>query len=187
MTDVGSVRRKHPADPPIGGARTGRIRRQTAGKATGLLAASLLALSLLAGACTATRQSAPQGVIEPSYVFPLGANKADVLGMLGHPQRGPRFDRYSTLTEVVYSYPFRAIRAETRLPDGTTRVEMADTIHFFFNQKDILDRMALRTNRYYSSFTDLPVHKVTILPRLIDQQGRPHPVTMPPHLPQPAG
>lgn len=102
--------------------------------------------------------------------------------MLGHPQTGPRFDRYSHLTEVVYTFPFRAVQAETRLPDGATRIEMVDTIHFFFNQKNLLERMALRTNRYYSSFTDLPVHKVTVLPRLIDPQGRARPVAGSPAL-----
>ncbi|KAA0573996.1 hypothetical protein FZ983_29110 [Azospirillum sp. B21] len=138
--------------------------------------AVVLAAVLVTAACTATREPSPAGVIEPSYVFAIGANKSDVLGMLGVPQAGPRFDRYSNLTEVTYSYPFRAVQAESRLKDGTTRVEMVDTIHFFFNQKNLVERMAFRTDRYYPSFTDFPVHKVTILPRLIDRQGRVRPV-----------
>ncbi|KAA0677711.1 hypothetical protein DS843_23005 [Roseomonas genomospecies 6] len=121
-----------------------------------------------------------RGVIEPSYVFPLGANKSDVLAMLGHPQTGPRFDRYSNLTEAVYTFPFRAVKAESRLPDGSTRVELVDTIHFFFSHKNQVERMAFRTNRYYSSFTDLPVHKVTVLPRLVDANGRIQPVALNP-------
>ena len=138
--------------------------------------AAALGLALLAAACAPDR-APPAGVIEPSYVFPLGAKQDDVLAMLGAPERGPLFDRYSGLTELVYSYPFRAIRAETRFPDGTTRVEMVERVHLFFDRRNMLDRMAYRTNRYYPSVADLPVHRITVLPRLVDADGREHPVT----------
>ena len=146
---------------------------------TGLRTAGKLGVAagvLVTAACTTTGGQPTAGVIEPSYVFMIGANKSDVLGMLGAPQTGPRFDRFSNLTEVTYVFPFRAVQAESRLKDGTTRVELVDTIHFFFNQKNLVERMAFRTDRYYPSFTDFPVHKVTVLPRLIDRQGRIHPV-----------
>lgn len=148
--------------------------------------AALLA-ALLLGACTPPARPPVHGLVLPTYVFPLGATKEDVLGMLGHPPTGPRFDRYSHLTEIVYRFPFPAIQAETRLPDGTTRVEMADTVHFFFNRKNLLERMALRPNPYYPSFAEHPVHKVTVLPRLVDTEGRLRPLSdLPPPAPPPA-
>ena len=144
--------------------------------------AAVLLFTLLTAACAPNGERAASGIIQPSYVFPLGANQNDVLGLLGQPQLGPKFDRYSNLTEVVYRYPFPAIKAETRFPNGTTRVELVDTIHMFFNQKNVLERMASQTNRFYSSFTDMPVHRITVLPRLVDSNGGVSPV---PNLPPP--
>lgn len=149
--------------------------------------AAMAAAVLITTACTTTGAPPLTGTVEPSYVFALGANKSDVLAMLGTPQVGPRFDRYSNLSEVVYAFPFRAVKAESRLRDGTIRVELVDTIHFFFNQKNLVERMAFRTDRYYPSFTDFPVHKATILPRLVDHQGRIRPVAVAPTMLQQAG
>lgn len=148
--------------------------------------AALTATVLLLAACAPPARPPVHGLVLPTYVFPLGASKEDVLGMLGHPPAGPRFDRYSNLTEIVYRFPFPVIQAETRLPDGTTRVEMADTVHFFFNRKNLLERMALRPNPYYPSIAEHPVHKVTVLPRLVDLEGRLRPLSDLPPLPTPS-
>lgn len=142
-----------------------------------------MVLLLLTAACAPSRERVASGVIQPSYVFPLGANQNDVLGLLGTPQLGPKYDRYSNLTEFVYRYPFPAVKAETRLPNGATRVEMVDTIHMFFDQKNRLERMASQTNRFYSSFTDMPVDRITILPRRIEHDGSIHSVPDLPVLP----
>jgi hypothetical protein len=138
--------------------------------------AALAVVAGLAGACAIAPPTLP-GVIAPAYVFPVGASQNDVLAMLGTPAKGPIFDRYSGLTELVYSFPFPAIRTETRFPDGTVRVETVDRIHMFFDRKNRLERMSHRTNRYYPSITELPVQRITVLPRRIDPDGRMHPVT----------
>ncbi|WP_207458093.1 hypothetical protein [Azospirillum sp. SYSU D00513] len=128
------------------------------------------ALTLLAGCVV--RPPEPAGLLVPARVIPIGAGRDDVVGLLGPPARGPVFDRYSNLSEMVYSFPFPAIRGETRFPDGTTRVEMVDRIHLFFDRKNKLDRMAYRTDRYYPSVTDLRIDQITILPHRIDPDGR---------------
>lgn len=141
-----------------------------------------MAVACLAAACAVQNAPVPAN-IQPGYTFALGASYNDVLGMLGHPQSGPRLERYSNLTEVVYSYPFKAIKAETRFPDGTVRVELVDFIHLFFDQKGLLKRMGHRVNQYYTSFTDMPVDRITIAPRSVDSLGqvRPVPPLAPPH------
>ena len=91
--------------------------------------------------------------------------------MLGYPGEGPRFDRLTQTTELIYGYPFPAIQAETQFPNGVTRSEMVDRILLSFDRKGLLVKMASHTDRWYPSFSDLPVQRVTVLPRVIHPSG----------------
>ena len=139
--------------------------------ARGVTAALILSLSLALGGCESTMLRGEKARIEPSYVFALGAHLDDVQGMLGYPGEGPRFDRLTQTTELIYGYPFPAIQAETQFPNGVTRAEMVDQITMFFNRDGVLVKMASRTDRWYPSFTDLPVQRITVLPRVVHRSG----------------
>ncbi len=131
---------------------------------------ALLGLALMPGlgGCYANKAEPPnQAVIQPSYVFALGAHQADVMAMLGEPAEGPRFDRVSQTSELVYSYPFQAIQAESHYPNGATRAEMVDTIHMFFDRKGLLVKMGSWVDPWYSSVIQVPVQRITVLPRVV--------------------
>ncbi|CAK0771038.1 hypothetical protein CCP2SC5_520008 [Azospirillaceae bacterium] len=144
-----------------------------------------LAKGLIAGGCLLSAACAPGGnpsdpsvmtpvaIIEPSYVFTLGAHQADVVAMLGPPSRGPRFDRYSQTNELIYSYPYPIIQAESVFPNHATRNEMVKNIHMFFDRNQILVQMAYNINYYYPSITNMPVHRITVLPRVVEKLGFP--------------
>ncbi|MBI1320933.1 MAG: hypothetical protein GC168_18560 [Candidatus Hydrogenedens sp.] len=105
-------------------------------------------------------------VAEPTYVFNLGVHYDDVVAMLGPAGRGSRFDRYSNSRELVYAYGFPAFEAETLMPDGTVRKEMTDHIHLFFNFDGVLIKMVAKGNRFYSYVSEMPIHRITVLPRV---------------------
>lgn len=128
-----------------------------------------LIISVCLGGCM--MPPAPPATIIPAFEFSIGANYNDIAGVLGNPQRGPLFDRYSNLTEVVYVFPFRAVTADTRLKDGTVRSEVTDRIHLFFNEHKRLVQMTHRPNPYYPALIDMPVHRVTVSPRMVGRDG----------------
>lgn len=128
-------------------------------------------LGLMLAACSDPILRGERTVVEPSYIFALGVHQDDVEAMLGWPSQGPHFDRFSQTTELVYGYPFPAIQAETQFPNGVTRAEMVDQITMFFNRDGVLVKMASRTDRWYPSFSELPVQRVTILPRVVHRSG----------------
>jgi len=149
-------------------------------------------LALLAlAACVPPDQRGEHVTIEPAYIFAVGVRQDDVVAMLGWPNSGPRFDNLTQSYELVYSYPFPAIQAETRFANGTTRAEMVDTIHLFFSRAGFLIRMGSRTDRWYSSFIEQPVQRITVLPRVIHPSGlitpaQAKPAPEPPSPPRPA-
>jgi hypothetical protein len=147
----------------------GRVRQWRLGAAVAVVAAMVA----LAGCLQVVppEQRGERTTIEPSYIFTLGAHQNDILAQLGEPELGPRFDRLTQLVEVVYAFPFPAIQAETHFANGITRSEMVDRIHLFFDRNRVLVRMASRTNRWYSSVVEQAVQRVTVLPRLIHQDG----------------
>ena len=130
-----------------------------------------LAIALMLAGCVPPAQRGEHVTIEPAYIFAVGVRQDDVVAMLGWPTTGPRFDNLTQSYEVVYSYPFAAIQAETRFPNGTTRAERVDTIHLFFSRAGYLTRMASRTDRWYSSFIEQPVQRITVLPRVVHASG----------------
>ncbi|MEI6559158.1 MAG: hypothetical protein WCO00_12205 [Rhodospirillaceae bacterium] len=130
-----------------------------------------LMAALVLGGCVAPAERGEHVTIEPAYIFSIGVRQDDVVAMLGWPTKGPRFDNLTQSYELVYSYPFAAIQAETRFPNGTTRAEMVDTIHLFFSRGGQLTRMASRTDRWYSSFIEQPVQRITVLPRVVHASG----------------
>lgn len=136
-----------------------------------VLVAALLVLGGLS-ACMAPEPPPFAGRVLPAYVFPLGASQEDVMGMLGPPPLGPRFDSVTMLTEVIYRFPFPAIQAESRLGDGVRRVERTDKVHLFFNRGGRLERIDLRPNLYYPSQPGTLAHQITILPRVIGLDGK---------------
>lgn len=151
--------------------------------------AALAALLALTG-CVPPDQRGEHVTILPAYIFALGVRQDDVMAMLGWPNSGPRFDNLTQSYELVYSYPFLAIQAETRFPNGTTRAEMVDTIHLFFSRAGFLTRMGSRTDRWYSSFIEQPVQRITVLPRVVHPSGlitpaQPKPPPEPPPSPSP--
>ena len=130
-----------------------------------------LAAALVLAGCVPPEERGEHVVIEPAYIFSLGVRQDDLVAMLGWPTKGPRFDNLTQTYEMVYTYPFPAIQAETRFSNGTTRAEMVDTIHLFFSRSGQLLRMASRTDRWYSSFIEQPVQRVTVLPRVVHASG----------------
>ncbi len=141
------------------------MRRKVGRRLIGLVAALMLA------GCVPLGERGEKVTIEPAYIFSLGVRQDDVVAMLGWPNRAPRFDNASQSWELIYSYPFAAIQAETRFPNGTTRAEMVDTIHLFFSPAGLLTHMASRTNRWYTSFSEQPVQRITVLPRVVHASG----------------
>jgi hypothetical protein len=133
--------------------------------ALGLLA--LLLLPALSDCVVEKDEPAERAVIEPSYAFTLGSEQSDIMAALGMPAEGPRFDRVSQTIEVVYRYPFPAIQTESHFPNGVTRSEMVDTLHLFFDRKGLLVRMGSWVDRWYSSVVEMPVQRVTVLPRVV--------------------
>ena len=126
----------------------------------------MVLLAILSGCAVEPMAEPPErAVIEPSYAFTLGAHQDDIIAALGYPAEGQRFDPVSQTLELVYSYPFPAIQAESHFPNGVTRSEMVDTIHLFFDRKGLLVKMGSWVNRWYSSVIDVPVQRVTVLPR----------------------
>ncbi|MEI6987340.1 MAG: hypothetical protein WCK65_14555 [Rhodospirillaceae bacterium] len=142
-----------------------------------------LMLTLTMASCVLPTMRGEKAKIEPSYVFALGAHQNDVMAMLGYPNEGPRFDRVTQTYELVYNYPFAAIQAENQFPNGTTRSEMVNVIHMFFDRDGILTKMASEVDRWYSSFSELPVQRITVLPRLVHSSGR---VSAPKSAPNPS-
>lgn len=130
--------------------------------------ATLVLVGLLPAGCLTM---APDGsltpatdlVVDPAYRFEIGASLHDVIGALGHPEKGPFHDRYSNTREVVYAFDQAVLRVETRMPNGVVRTEMAKRIHMFFDANDILIRLTHQPNRYYSWFSTMPVHAVTVV------------------------
>ena len=140
-----------------------------------LVARLVLGLGLASAtltACIPVEMRGERATVAPSYVFALGTHQNDIEAMLGFPSEGPRFDRLTQTIESVYVYPFQAIQAETQFPNGTTRAEMVDRIHMFFSRDGVLLRMSSQVDRWYSTFTALPVQRITVLPRLIHADGR---------------
>lgn len=137
-----------------------------------LLVAALLTLPLTLGGCMVPEPAPLAGQVLPAYVIPLGASREDVLGMLGHPPVGPRFDPISHQTEIIYRFSQPILQAQTRMPDGTQRIERTNTVHLFFGQGGRLERIDLRPNHYYSSVPGTLAHQVTVLPRLRGLDGR---------------
>ena len=133
---------------------------------------ALLALMTALAGCVPPANNGEHVTIEPAYSFALGVHQDDVMAMLGWPERPLRYDNLTQTYEAVYSYPFPAIQAETHFPNGTTRAEMVETIHLFFSRDGQLLRMASRTNRWYSSFIEQPVQRITVLPRVIHDSGQ---------------
>ena len=159
----------------------------TTRRKTGWRMAALATALVLAG-CVPPGDRGEKVTIEPAYIFSVGVRQDDVVAMLGWPTTGPRFDNLSQSYELVYTYPFPAIQAETRFPNGTTRAEMVETIHLFFSRAGLLLRMASRTDRWYSSFIEQPVQRITVLPRVVHASGlitapRPKPPPEPPAAP----
>ena len=130
----------------------------------------LMTALVLAG-CVPPAERGEHVTIEPAYIFTPGVREDDVVAMLGWPDRPRHFDDLTQTYELIYSYPFPAIQAETRFPNGTTRAEMVDTIHLYFSRAGQLLRIASRTDRWYSSFIEQPVQRVTILPRVVHSSG----------------
>ncbi len=133
----------------------------------GLCMAALIAVA----GCVPQSDRGEQVTIAPAYVFALGVHQDDVVGMLGWPNVGPRFDNRTQTYELIYTYPFLAIQAETRFSNGTTRAEMVDTVHLFFSRAGQLTSMGTRTDRWYSTFIEQPVQRITVLPRVIHASG----------------
>jgi hypothetical protein len=127
----------------------------------------VMGLPALTGCVVEKAEPPERAVIEPSYAFTLGAHQTDILAALGDPAEGPRFERAGQTTELVYSYPFPAIQAETHFPNGVTRSEMVDTLHLFFDHKGLLVRMGSRVNRWSSWVVEMPYQRVTVLPRVV--------------------
>jgi len=140
-----------------------------------------VAMAAAAGGCSLPPPEPPPVAVRivPAYAFALNARYDDIRAMLGHPNPGPRFDRYSRLTVVTYRYPFRAIQAETRFPNGTVRSELVSSIHLYFDDKGTLLRMSYDPNPYYPSFIGTPVDRITVLPRMVYSDGRVTPVEPP--------
>lgn len=138
-------------------------------------------LALLAGGCSLPPPEPPPVAVRiaPAYAFALDARYDDIRAMLGPPNPGPRFDRYSRLTVVTYTYPFRAIQAESRFPNGTVRSELVSSINLYFDDKGTLLRMSYDPNPYYPSFIGTPVDRMTVLPRMVYNDGRVTPVEPP--------
>lgn len=132
------------------------------------------ALLLAAGvsACAPANNVTPLIDAKPAVSIPLGAQRDDVLALLGPPAKGPRVDTYSELVEYTYIYPFPAVSAESKLAKGQVRTEAADRLHLFFDRGGVLRRMGTRVNPYYPSFVTAPADKVTISARAIDIDGR---------------
>ncbi|CAK0766487.1 hypothetical protein WCLP8_3940019 [uncultured Gammaproteobacteria bacterium] len=120
-------------------------------------------------------------VVEPSYVFALGVQYNDVTSMLGQPAIGPRFNAYSNTREIVYIFPSPVVQVETQLPNGVTRSELVDRVHMFFDFNNLLVKMVYRGDHNYGYITDMPIQRITILPR-VDHK---YPVKAPPIVPAP--
>lgn len=135
---------------------------------------ALLALPL--AGCMVPEPAPLAGQVLPAYVIPLGASREDVLGMLGPPPVGPRFDLITHQTEIIYRFPQPILQAQTRMPDGTQRIERTDTVYLFFGQGGRLERIDLRPNPYYSAFPGTLAHQVTVMPRIRGLDGRIRPL-----------
>lgn len=146
-----------------------------------VMRAAAVMLVLASGGCAVPPPEPPPVAVRivPAYAFALNARYDDIRAMLGYPDPGPRFDRYSRLTVVTYRYPFRAIQAETRFPNGTVRSELVSSISLYFDDKGTLLRMSYDPNPYYPSFIGTPVDRVTVLPRMVYSDGRMTPVDTP--------
>ncbi len=131
------------------------------------LATVLVAAAVLSGCYSEMAEPPDRAVIQPSYVFALGVRQDDVQAMLGQPSDGPRYDRASRTTLLVYHYPFQAIQAESRSHNGMIRAEMVDTIYLFFDSRGVLIKMGSWVNRWYPSEVDVPVQRITVLPRVV--------------------
>lgn len=143
---------------------------------TGKLRLALLVGLGLAAGCAPASRTAPIIDTKPSVTIPRGAQRDDVLALLGPPTRGPRVDPYSELVEYVYIYPFAAVSAETKLAKGQVRTENADRLYLFFDRSGVLRRMGTRVDPYYHSFVTAPAEQATISARAIDVDGRQIPV-----------
>lgn len=135
------------------------------------LAAAVLA-TCAAAACAPANNMAPLLDAKPAVTIPLGAQRDDVLALLGPPTRGPRVDAYSELIEYAYVFPFPAVSAESKLAKGQTRTETADRLHLFFDRGGVLRRMGTRVDPYYPSFIAAPADSVTVAARALDAAGR---------------
>jgi hypothetical protein len=109
---------------------------------------------------------------KPAVTIPLGAQRDDVLALLGPATRGPRVDAYSELVEYIYVYPFPAVSAQSKVARGQARTEVADRLYLFFDRGGVLRRMGTRVDHYYHSFVTAPADSVTIAARAIDVEGR---------------
>ena len=122
---------------------------------------------------------------KPAVTIPLGAQRDDVLALLGPATRGPRVDAYSELVEYSYVYQFPAVSAQSKLANGQARTEVASKLYLFFDRSGVLRRMGTRVDPYYHSFVTAPA---------IDVEGRQIPMVpgvvvppAPPSAPPPSG
>ena len=136
-----------------------------------LVAATALAGAALA-ACVPVNNVPAIIDTKPAVTIPLGAQRDDVLALLGPATRGPRVDAYSELVEYIYIYPFPAVSAEAKVARGKARTEIADRLYLFFDRGGTLRRMGTRVDHYYHSFVTAPADSVTIAARAIDVEGR---------------
>lgn len=154
------------------------------------LLAALLAGAGLAG-CMPANRTAPIIDTKPSVTIPRGAQRDDVLALLGPPTRGPKVDNYSELVEYIYIFPFAAVSAESKIGGGKLRTEQADRLYLFFDRSGVLRRMGTRVDPYYHSFVTAPAEQATIAARAIDVDGRQIPmfpaVVVPPPPPEETG
>lgn len=138
----------------------------------------LVALSVLpaAAGCMPGGYVTPIVDTKPATTIPLGAQRDDVLALLGPATRGPITDAYSELVEYIYIYPFPAVSAETKLARGQMRTEIADRLYLFFDRGGVLRRMGTRVDPHYHSFVTAPADRATIAARAIDVDGRQIPI-----------
>lgn len=127
------------------------------------------ALLLLTGC--ALPPPTPSATIIPGYEFSIGANRSDIEAVLGFPEAGPRMDRLTNLIEMVYAFPFDGFTVDTRMSDGTVRSEVANRVYLFFDSRGRLVKMTNRPDRNYHAFTDTPVDRVKVAPRIRTLDG----------------
>lgn len=131
---------------------------------------------LVLPACVPGNYMPPLIDTKPAVSVPLGAQRDDILALLGPATRGPITDAYSELIEYIYIYPFPAVSAETKLAKGQIRTEITDRLYLFFDRGGVLRRMGARVDPHYHSFVTAPADRATIAARAIDVEGRQIPI-----------